>query len=145
MSELNDLYQRVILEHNRHPHHFRKLEHANRQAEGYNPVCGDQIVVYAHVRDDRIQDIGFQGSGCAISIASASLMTESVKGKNAAEVQKILEALERMLTSDAEPEDPGGELNALAGVRQFPVRIKCATLGWHTLRAALNEQSRIEV
>jgi len=144
MSELNELYQRVILEHNRHPHHFRKLENANRSAEGYNPVCGDQILVFVRLEDSRISDIGFQGSGCAISIASASLMTESVKGKNAVEAQKILEAVERMLASESEPEGLG-ELNALAGVRQFPVRIKCATLGWHTLIAALREQTRIEL
>jgi nitrogen fixation NifU-like protein len=140
MSDLRELYQEVILDHNRRPRNFQKLEGANRTAEGYNPLCGDQIVVYLRVDDGVIREIGFQGSGCAISRASASMMTVTVRGKTVAEAEAIFETFHKMVTSDLSvPADPVGmgKLAAFAGVREFPVRVKCATLPWHTLHAAL--------
>jgi len=138
MSELTDLYQEVILDHNKKPRNFHKLADANRTAEGFNPLCGDEIRVYVKLEDDVIRDIGFQGSGCAISKASASLMTSSLKGKTRAEARALFERFHRLVTSDAEP-DPAelGKLAAFSGVREFPARVKCASLAWHTLRAAL--------
>jgi len=141
MSELNQLYQRVILDHNKNPRNFYKPDGSNRKAEGYNPVCGDQITIHARLDGGMVREIGFQGSGCAISRASASLMTEAVKGKNRSETQTIFESLQRMLSGAGfESDEPGG-LNALSGVRRFPVRIKCALLPWQTLIAALNEEA----
>jgi nitrogen fixation NifU-like protein len=140
MSELKNLYQQVILDHNKHPRNFRQPEKANRKAEGYNPVCGDQIVIYVEYKNDLIRDIGFQGSGCAISKASASLMTESVRGKNRKEVKLIYEQVKNILDENETLQDVG-DLAALSGVREFPVRIKCATLAWETLRNALYENS----
>ena len=137
MSDLNKLYQSIILDHNKNPRHFHKLENANRQAEGSNPVCGDRLVIYARMDDDIIQDISFEGSGCAISRASASLMTENVKGSSRSQVQQLFDRLKRMLAGDATME---GDLNALAGIRDFPVRVKCATLAWETLLAAIGER-----
>jgi nitrogen fixation NifU-like protein len=142
-AELQDLYQDVILDHNRRPRNFRALEPAHT-AEGFNPLCGDHFTVYLRVEDDRIADLAFQGSGCAISKASASLMTESLKGKTPADATALLERFLRMITSP--PDSPVadlGKLTVLAGVRQFPARVKCASLAWHTLRAAL--ESREEV
>ena len=136
--DLHDLYQEVILDHNRKPRNFRVLE-SGRTAEGFNPLCGDRLTVYLHVKDGIIEDVSFQGAGCAISKASASLMTESVKGKSVADATALFERFQRMIT--AEPEGPVkdlGKLTALAGVRQFPIRVKCASLAWHTLRAALD-------
>lgn len=136
-GELQDLYQEVILDHNRQPRNFRVLE-GGRKAEGYNPLCGDRFTVYLRVENDRIADVGFQGSGCAISKASASLMTESVKGKSVDEVNALVDRFQQMIT--ALPESPAnhlGKLTALAGVRQFPIRVKCASLAWHALRAAI--------
>jgi nitrogen fixation NifU-like protein len=142
-TELQDLYQDVILDHNRRPKNFRALEHA-RMAEGFNPLCGDHFTVYVRVVGDVIADVGFQGSGCAISKASASLMTESVKGKMAADATALVERFLRMITSSPDsPIDHLGKLAALAGVRQFPARVRCASLAWHALRAAL--ESREEV
>jgi nitrogen fixation NifU-like protein len=133
---LDDLYQEVILDHNRRPRNFRAID-AGRKAEGYNPLCGDRLTVYLHVAKDVIEDVSFQGSGCAISKASASLMTESVKGKTVAEARALFDRFHQMLTSPVNaPAADLGKLNVLAGVRQFPVRVKCATLAWHTLRAA---------
>jgi nitrogen fixation NifU-like protein len=135
-TELQELYQEVILDHNKRPRNFRVIEHG-RKAEGYNPLCGDRMTVYLRVDDDVISDVSFQGSGCAISKASASLMTESVKGKTIAEAEALLERFHQMIT--ASPEAPLGDLGkltVLAGVRQFPTRVKCASLAWHTLRAA---------
>jgi nitrogen fixation NifU-like protein len=140
MSELNDLYQQVILDHNRRPRNFRKLEGANRQAEGVNPLCGDQITVYAQVDGNIITDLAFQGSGCAISKASASIMTDSLKGKTTAEAEQLFQDVHSMLTgSGSEPVDPEelGKVAVLSGVCAFPTRVKCATLSWHALRAAL--------
>lgn len=140
MTELRDLYQQVILDHNRHPRNFRAVPDANRTAQGTNPLCGDRLTLYVRLDDDVIADIGFQGSGCAISQASASLMTAAVKGMSREEAEKLFAAFHRMVTGpvDARP-DPAtlGKLAALGGVRQFPARVKCANLPWHTLQAAL--------
>ena len=140
MTDLTELYQQTIIEHNRSPRNFKRLEHANRTAEGYNPVCGDQITLYVRLENDVIQEIGFQGSGCAISQASASLMTSAVAGKTKAEAEALFRAFHDMVAGGAyAPADPKslGKLAAFAGVRQFPARVKCANLSWHTLRAAL--------
>ena len=142
MSEqlLNDLYQQVILDHNRKPRNFHSIEHPSGKSEGYNPLCGDRLTVYVQLEGDRIKDVSFEGNGCAISKASASLMTESVKGKNREEIEKLFTQVHQMLTAgpDASVDLEGlGKLAAFAGVREFPVRVKCATLAWHTLNAAL--------
>jgi nitrogen fixation protein NifU and related proteins len=138
MSELTDLYQEVILDHNKKPRNFQKLADANRTAEGFNPLCGDQIQLYVKLEDGVIRDIGFQGSGCAISKASASLMTSTLKGKTSAEADELFERFHRLVTSDAAADAAElGKLAVFSGVREFPVRVKCASLAWHTLRAAL--------
>ncbi|HET9709571.1 MAG TPA: SUF system NifU family Fe-S cluster assembly protein [Gemmatimonadales bacterium] len=140
MTDLSDLYQQIIVEHNRAPRNFKKLAHPTRAAEGANPLCGDQIKLEVELAGDRISDIGFQGSGCAISQASASLLTGAVQGKSTADAQELFRQVHAMLTSaPGTPVDTAGlgKLAALAGVRQFPVRVKCASLPWHTLRAAL--------
>jgi len=142
-TELEDLYQEVILDHNRRPRNFRALE-AGRRAEGFNPLCGDRITVYLTVDNGVITDVAFQGSGCAISKASASLMTESVKGKTVAEAQALFERFQQMVTAPTDaPLDNLGKLTVLAGVRQFPVRVKCASLAWHTLRAAVDARDDV--
>lgn len=141
MSDLRELYQEVILDHSKRPRNFQKLEGANRKAEGYNPLCGDQITVYLRVEDDVIRDISFQGSGCAISKASASMMTTALKGKTKAEAESLFKAFHQMVTSDPSAPFDSPELGKLAvfsGVHEFPVRVKCATLAWHTLHAALS-------
>jgi nitrogen fixation NifU-like protein len=141
MSDLGDLYQQTILDHNRNPRNFRRLEPANRTAEGHNPLCGDRIKVYAQVDGDTISDIAFQmpdGAGCAISKASASLMTAAVKGKPVAEAEALFQAFRDMLSGG--PIAPG-KLAAFGGVRAFPARVKCANLAWHALHAALQNQS----
>lgn len=146
MSDLRELYQEVILDHNKRPRNFQKLEGANRTAEGFNPLCGDQITVYLLVEDDVIREIAFQGSGCAISKASASVMTATVKGRTTAEAESLFETFHRMVTADlSAASDPliVGKLAAFAGVREFPVRVKCATLPWHTLHAALEGREQI--
>jgi nitrogen fixation NifU-like protein len=140
MSDLRELYQQVILDHNRQPRNFRKLEGANRTAEGHNPLCGDQITLYLRLENGVIGDVSFQGSGCAISKASASLMTASVKGKTQTEAEALFHTFHTMVAGEPDPAfDPEqlGKLAAFSGVREFPVRVKCATLPWHTLRAAL--------
>jgi nitrogen fixation protein NifU and related proteins len=136
MSELKDLYQQIILDHNKHPRNFRKLENYNLNAEGYNPVCGDQLVIYVEFENELILDIGFQGSGCAISKASASLMTENTKGKSKNEAQLLYGKIKSIL-KDGTLSAEIGDLAALSGVQQFPVRIKCAVLPWETLMNAL--------
>ena len=145
MSDLSDLYREILLDHNSKPRNFRRLEDANRSADGYNPLCGDKIELYLKVDDQVIADVGFQGSGCAISRASASMLTQSIKGQSVERAQQIFEAFHRMLT---EPEaeldyDTLEDLESLAGVSEFPTRIKCAVLAWHTLHAALEQQSDI--
>src|SRR5881396_3458223 len=140
MSDLRDLYQEVILDHTKRPRNFRKLEKANYKADGYNPLCGDKITVYLKLEDGVFRDISFQGSGCAISTASASMMTESLKGKTKAEAEALFKRFHALLTEepDAAAGEPGlGKLAVFSGVREFPVRVKCATLPWHTFRAAL--------
>ena len=141
MSELSELYQQVILDHNKKPRNFRKMEDANRKSEGFNPLCGDHITLYVHMDGDRIADISFEGSGCAISKASASLMTDSVKGKMRQEAEELFQKMHRMLTTDGKTDSESlGKLIAFEGVRQFPIRVKCATLAWHTLNAALQQK-----
>jgi nitrogen fixation NifU-like protein len=141
MSDLSDLYQEVILDHNKRPRNFRALEGASHRAEGYNPLCGDRLTLYLQVEGDVVKDIAFQGSGCAISKASASLMTDSLKGRSVADARALFERFHRMVTTppDAPVEDLG-KLSVLAGVREFPVRVKCASLAWHTLKAALEQE-----
>jgi nitrogen fixation NifU-like protein len=145
MSDLRELYQQVILDHNRSPRHFRKLEDANRSSEGYNPLCGDHLHLYLKVEGDVIRDIGFQGSGCAISRASASLMSSALKGKTRGEAEALFKRFHDMVTGDVEapPDTEGlGKLAVFAGVREFPARVKCATLAWHTLHAALKGEDK---
>jgi len=142
-TELQDLYQEVILDHNRRPRNFRALQ-AGQKAEGFNPLCGDRITVYLNVDNGVIKEVAFQGSGCAISKASASLMTESVKGKTVTEAQSLFERFQQMITAAADASvDDLGKLTVLAGVRQFPVRVKCASLAWHTLRAAVDARNDV--
>lgn len=140
MSDLRELYQEVILDHNRRPRNFRELADANHRAEGFNPLCGDRLTLFLKVEDDVIRDACFQGSGCAISKASASLLTDSVKGKTVAEVEALFERFHHMVTLATDVEEDFsdlGKLAVLSGVREFPVRVKCASLAWHTLHAAL--------
>lgn len=144
MSELSDLYQEVILDHNRKPRNFHGLEDANHTAEGYNPLCGDRLTLYLKVDNGVIADVAFQGSGCAISKASASMMTDALKGKTVAEAQALFDRFHRMVTTAPDqPVENLGKLSALAGVREFPVRVKCASLAWHTLKAALEKQQNV--
>jgi nitrogen fixation protein NifU and related proteins len=142
-SGLEELYQEVILDHNRRPRNFRAIERG-RHAEGHNPLCGDRVTVYLRVEGERILDASFQGSGCAISKASASLMTDSVKGKTIQEAEALFDRFQRLITRSAdEPVDDLGKLSVFAGVRQFPVRVKCASLPWHTLRAAAEARNEV--
>ncbi|HSL20406.1 MAG TPA: SUF system NifU family Fe-S cluster assembly protein [Vicinamibacterales bacterium] len=142
MSELQDLYQEVILDHNRRPRNFRELPPPARRAEGFNPLCGDRLTLYLDLDGDVIRDVTFLGSGCAISKASASLMTEALKGKTLAEADRLFDRFHDMVTSstDTPPADLG-KLSVLAGVREFPTRVKCASLAWHTLKAAVQAGS----
>lgn len=140
MSDLRDLYQEVIFDHNRHPRNFHKLEDANRVAEGFNPLCGDRLTVYLKVENGIIRDVSFEGKGCAISTASASLMTENLKGKTEAEAEKLFEAFHATVTGKGTSTAPLGKLSVLTGVREYPARVKCATLAWHTVHAALANQ-----
>ena len=142
MSELNDLYQEVILDHNRRPHNFRAIESPSARQEGYNPLCGDRLTLYLTLDGEVIRDAAFQGSGCAISKASASLMTDAVKGKTVAEARELFDRFHDMITSP--PGTPSPELGKLAvfeGVREFPTRVKCASLAWHTMKAAVAHPS----
>ncbi|MGE5109493.1 MAG: Fe-S cluster assembly sulfur transfer protein SufU [Acidobacteriaceae bacterium] len=144
MPDLRDLYQEVILEHSKSPRNFSALATANRKAEGYNPLCGDHFTVYLTVDDDHIRDVSFQGSGCAISKASASMMTQALKGKKTEEAERMFEEFHSIVTGkrDASTESLG-KLAVFSGVSEFPLRVKCATLAWHTMHAALQgrEQS----
>ncbi len=141
MSELTDLYQEVILDHNRRPHNFRAIEGATKQ-EGYNPLCGDRLTLYVAIEGGVIKDVAFQGSGCAISKASASLMTDAIKGKTAVEARALFDQFHAMITSDhTGPAADLGKLSVLAGVREFPARIKCASLAWHTMKAAVAHET----
>lgn len=146
MSELTDLYQEVILDHNRRPHNFRVIEGASAKQEGYNPLCGDRLTLYVTVEGDIIKDASFQGSGCAISKASASLMTDALKGKSVAEARELFEQFHNMITSSPESPAPDlGKLSVFAGVREYPTRIKCASLAWHTMKAAVAHEGDVPV
>ena len=135
-AELRELYQEVILDHNKRPRNVRKIEDADRLAAGHNPLCGDHINVYLKMRDGVIEDIAFEGRGCAISKASASLMTDALKGKTEAEAEALFTKFHALVTGADDPEDIG-KLAVFAGVREFPARVKCASLAWHTVHAAL--------
>jgi nitrogen fixation NifU-like protein len=143
MADLTDLYQEVILDHNRRPRNFHAIADASHQAEGYNPLCGDRLTLYLKLEGDMIADVGFEGAGCAISKASASLMTDAIKGQSVPDACALFQRFHRMVTT---PVDEGvedlGKLSALAGVREFPVRVKCASLAWHTFRAALDGKQK---
>ena len=146
MSELTDLYQEVILDHNRRPRNFGTLDGASHHAEGYNPLCGDRLTLYLTIDNDRITDVGFEGSGCAISKASASLMTEAVKGKTVAEAESLFARFHELVTTP--PDLPAkieglGKLAVFAGVREYPARVKCASLAWHTLKNAVEAADEV--
>lgn len=146
MSELNDLYQEVILEHNKNPRNFRAIENADKMADGNNPLCGDALRVYVETDGETIKDVAFKGSGCAISKASASMMTQAVKGKTKEEAETIFSEFVEMVTGkmDAEAQENHlGKLKIFAGVLEFPARVKCASLSWHTLHAALNNEEEV--
>jgi nitrogen fixation NifU-like protein len=141
-AELRDLYQEVILDHNKRPRNFRVMEDADHRADGHNPLCGDRVTVFVRLAGDRIEDVSFQGNGCAISKASASLMTDSVKGQSLGQVDALFQDFQSMVTAppDTAIETDGlGKLVVFAGVREFPSRVKCASLAWHALRAALKD------
>lgn len=141
-DDLNDLYQQVILDHSKRPRNFRVLENSNRSAQGQNPLCGDQVTVYLHMEGDTIKDISFQGSGCAISKASASILTDSLKGKTRAEVRRIFDQVHEMVTKGiTAPGEEMGKLVVFAGVHKFPARVKCAILPWHAALAAVEGKS----
>jgi nitrogen fixation NifU-like protein len=143
MSELGDLYQEVIVDHSLHPHNYHAMADAQRKAEGYNPLCGDQVTVYLKLDGDRIKDVSFEGKGCAISKASASVMTEVLKEKTQAEAQVVFEHFHKLIKGESDPtatEESLGKLAAFSGVHEFPTRVKCAILAWHTLRSALTAQ-----
>jgi nitrogen fixation protein NifU and related proteins len=138
MADLRDLYQEVILEHSKAPRNYRELKDADHRAEGFNPLCGDRFTVYLHMEGDAIRDITFQGSGCAISKASASMMTQSLKGKTRAEAGKLFEQFHSVVTGQKNGAEAGlGKLAVFSGVSEFPTRVKCATLAWHTLQSAI--------
>jgi nitrogen fixation NifU-like protein len=141
MGSLATLYQDLILDHNRAPQNYRSMENANRRVEGNNPLCGDKLTVWLRMEGDRIEDASFQGSGCAISRASASMMTAAVKGKTRREAEDLFERFRRMVTGSLDPAEAQslGKLVALAGVSEYPVRVKCASLSWHALKAALDQ------
>ncbi|HSK73023.1 MAG TPA: SUF system NifU family Fe-S cluster assembly protein [Pyrinomonadaceae bacterium] len=146
MSELNDLYQEVILDHNKNPRNFREIENADRIAEGSNPLCGDQLKVFLTMEDDKVKEVSFLGSGCAISKASASMMTQTVKGKSKAEAETLFDEFHRMVRGEMDEETEEnhlGRLKIFAGVREFPARVKCASLSWHTLNAALHGEDSV--
>jgi nitrogen fixation protein NifU and related proteins len=138
MNELRDLYQEVILDHYRHPRNFGPLPEASHHAEGHNPVCGDRLTLFLIMEGDRVADVKFEGAGCAISTASASLMTESLKGKTREEAMRLMDKFHDLLTTDTPASRDLGKLVVFCGVRDYPARVKCATLAWHTLKSALS-------
>ena len=141
MSEMRDLYQQMIIDHGRHPRNFSVLENANHVKEGFNPLCGDQLTLYVDEKEGLINEIRFQGSGCAISMACASLMTQQLKGKTLVEFEALFQNFHQVVMGESQQLEPLGKLAVLAGVAEYPSRIKCATLCWHTLKAALNDSS----
>jgi len=145
MTELQDLYQELILDHGRRPRNFRALNDATRSTEGYNPLCGDKVKIYVKMDGDVVRDISFEGTGCAISTASASIMTETLKGKTRAAAEELFQTFHDLVTGQKAKVDAPelGKLEVFSGVSEFPIRVKCATLSWHTLRAALNGQGDV--
>lgn len=146
MSELSELYQQVILDHNKNPRNFREIEAANRKSEGHNPLCGDQLTVYMEFENGVVKDVSFVGSGCAISKASASMMTQMVKGKTVDEAETLFDEFHKMVTGELDEETEEnhlGKLKIFAGVREFPARVKCASLSWHTMHAALKGEEMV--
>lgn len=144
MSELRGLYQEVILDHCKRPRNFRRIEDADGRAEGYNPLCGDKVTIFLRFEGDRIGDVSFQGSGCAISTASASILTEALKGKTRREAEELFQKFHEMVTGRGEGDAAAlGKLAVFAGVSEFPVRVKCATLAWHTLHSALEGSQEV--
>jgi nitrogen fixation protein NifU and related proteins len=147
MSELDELYQEVILDHNKSPRNFREIVDANRRSEGYNPLCGDHVTVFVNLADGVIRDISFKGSGCAISKASASMMTMELKGKTEAEAERVFANVHKMLTGEMDVDESDfeclGKLKILSGVCKFPARVKCASLAWHTVNAALKGTGQV--
>jgi nitrogen fixation NifU-like protein len=146
VNELRELYQEVILDHSKRPRNFHAMPEANRKANGYNPLCGDRATVYLHVEGDVVRDVSFEGSGCSISTASASMMTDAVKGKTVAEAKALFDAFHELVTADpseaATASAALGKLAVFAGVHEFPMRVKCASLPWHTMKAALDGGDR---
>jgi nitrogen fixation NifU-like protein len=145
MSDLRDLYQQVIMDHKKNPRNFREIADANHMAHGNNPLCGDALVVYAKLKDGVIEDVSFQGSGCAISVASASLMTEILKGKTMEEAETLYDNVHKALTGEEGGGELAGKLEVLAGVKEFPARVKCATLSWHTVHAAMDSDHDVSI
>ena len=145
MTELQDLYQELILDHGRRPRNFKALDGATQNAEGYNPLCGDKVKIYVKMEGDVLRDISFEGAGCAISTASASIMTETLKGKTRADAEELFQTFHDLVTGQKAKVDAPelGKLEVFSGVSEFPIRVKCATLSWHTLRAALNGQGDV--
>jgi len=144
MPDLRELYQEVILDHSRNPRNFRKLEPADRSADGTNPLCGDRVTLYVRLEGDRIAEVGFQGQGCAISKSSASMMTEAVKGKTEGEARSLFEGFHEMVTGRGAGDAKAlGKLTVFSGVSEFPARVKCASLAWHTLKAALDKSDKV--
>ena len=145
MSLLTDLYQEVMMDHSKHPRNFRKMDHPSCYAEGYNPLCGDRVEIFLSVQDQTIQDASFQGQGCAICTASASLMTEVIKDKKVTDVEQLSESFRHALVDDHTEIDPEqlGKLQVLLGVKQYPMRVKCATLAWHTLQSAFKNKAGV--
>jgi nitrogen fixation NifU-like protein len=147
MSDLRELYQQLIVDHSKHPRNCRAIDGADSSAEGYNPLCGDRVTLFVKLDGDRVRDISFQGNGCAISTASASLLTEVLRGKTRAEAEALFESFHELVTGGQPKDDSGpplGKLKVFAGVSEFPVRVKCATLVWHTLKAALSQIHMVE-
>ncbi len=149
MNDLRELYQEVILDHSKHPRHFREMPEANRHADGHNPLCGDRVTVYLHLEGDVVEDVSFKGAGCSISTASASMMADALRGKSVDEVKALFERFHDLVTSDpshaAESLDAASKLGKLAvfsGVCEFPMRVKCASLPWHTMKAALEGEAK---
>ena len=146
MSELSDLYQEVILDHNKNPRNFREIETATNTADGNNPLCGDALRVYVEMEDNKVKDVAFKGSGCAISKASASMMTQVVKGKSKEDAEDLFDEFHKMVTGELDieaDENHLGKLKIFAGVLEFPARVKCASLSWHTLHAALSGEEEV--
>src|SRR5579863_3847044 len=143
MADLSGLYQEVILDHSKRPHNFRVLEDATNHADGYNPLCGDRLTLYMRLDGDQIRDVAFKGSGCAISTASASILTETLKGKTRAQADEIFNVFHDLVTGKGAGDNPGlGKLAVFSGVSEFPARVKCATLAWHTMKSALAGDSQ---